>query len=50
MNRGFLKGMIMGTMAGVAVGTATEMWKMSSEGKKNKMVNKGKRFVNDLME
>ncbi len=48
MKKGFVKGMVLGAMAGVAVGAATEMCKTGGF-KKNKMINKGKKFVNDLM-
>ena len=46
----FVKGMAMGMVAGVAVGTVAEMWMMDGSIKKNKLVKKGKRVLNDLME
>ncbi len=49
MNR-FARGMAMGMMAGVAVGAAAEMWMLASNEKKSKMVRKGKRVLNDMMD
>lgn len=49
MNR-FAKGMAMGMMAGVAVGAAAEIWMLASNEKKSKMIRKGKRVLNDMMD
>lgn len=47
--KNFAKGMAMGMIAGSVVGAAAEMWMLSGN-KKQKLVKKGKRVLNDLMD
>ncbi|MBR5137642.1 MAG: hypothetical protein IKV30_06450 [Clostridia bacterium] len=46
----FVKGMAMGMVAGVAVGTVAEMWMVDGSIKKSRLVKKGKRVISDLMD
>lgn len=46
----FVKGMAMGVMAGAAMGAAAEMWMLKGSGRKYKVVKKGRKALNELMD